>query len=150
MTSADPQDPQETGQPEEESQPEEPLLYCISFDRLAELNRSAVALVAERRGPSCPSLAKPIQELTNPRELVQEIAKFSAEDEGFIRTTMGIQEIVFRTLLARRNQPTLLTDLHHELTERWSTPIRPINITEDGLRRIMEADDFYGFARVSP
>ena len=148
MTSADPQDLQESGQPEEESPPEEPLFYRISFDRLAELNRSAIALVAERRGPSCPSLAKPIQELTNPRQLVDEIAKFSAGDEGFIRATMGIQEIVFRTLLARRNQPTLLTDLHYELTERWSTPIRPINITEDGLRRIMEGDDFYGFARV--
>ena len=148
MTSTDTQDPQETEQAEEESQPEETLFYCISFDRLAALNRSAIALVAERRGPSCPSLAKPTQELTNPRQLVDEIAKYSAEDEGFIRTTMGIQEIVFRTLLARRNKPTSLTDLHYELTERWSTPIRPISITEDGLRRIMEGDDFYGFARV--
>ena len=148
MTSADLKNPEETGQPEEESQPEEPLFYIISFDRLAELNRSAIVLVAERRGPSCPSLSKPIQELTNPRQLVDEIAKYSAQDEGFIRTTMGIQEIVFRTLLARRNKPTSLTDLHYELTERWSTPIRPINITEEGLRRIMEGDDFYGFARV--
>ena len=148
MTSAEPQDPEESEQAEEESQPEEPLFYRISFDRLAELNRSAIVLVAERRGPSCPSLSKPIQELTNPRQLVDEIAKYSAEDEGFIRTSMGIQEIVFRTLLARRNQPTSLADLHYELTERWSTPIRPINITEKGLRRIMEGDDFYGFARV--
>ena len=148
MTSAEPQDPEESEQSEEESQPEEPLFYRISFDRLAELNRSAIALVAERRGPSCPSLATPIQELTNPRQLVDEIAKYSAEDEGFIRTSMGIQEIVFRTLLARRNQPTSLADLHYELTERWSTPMRPINITEDGLRRVMEGDDFYGFARV--
>ena len=148
MTSAEPQDPEESEQSEEESQPEEPLFYRISFDRLAELNRSAIVLVAERRGPSCPSLSKPIQELTNPRQLVDEIAKYSAEDEGFIRTSMGIQEIVFRSLLARRNQPTSLADLHYELTERWSTPIRPISITEDGLRRIMEGDDFYGFARV--
>jgi len=148
MTSAEPQDSEESEQAEEESQPEEPLFYRISFDRLAELNRSAIVLVAERRGPSCPSLSKPIQELTNPRQLVDEIAKYSAQDEGFIRTTMGIQEIVFRTLLARRNQPTSLADLHYELTERWSTPIRPINITEDGLRRVMEGDDFYGFARV--
>ena len=148
MTSAEPQDPEESEQSEEESQPEEPLFYRISFDRLAELCRSSIVLVAERRGPSCPSLSKPIQELTNPRQLVDEIAKYSAKDEGFIRTSMGIQEIVFRTLLARRNQPTSLTDLHYELTERWSTPIRPINITEEGLRRIMEGDDFYGFARV--
>ena len=53
MTTAEPQDIEESRQPqEEESQPEEPLLYRISFDRLAELNRSAIALVAERRGPS--------------------------------------------------------------------------------------------------
>jgi hypothetical protein len=60
---------------------------------------------------------------------------------------MPIQEIVFRILLARRNQPTKLHDLHYELTEKWATPIRPINVTEVGLRRILDRDTYYGFAQ---
>jgi hypothetical protein len=79
---------------------------------------------------------------------VGEIADHFDDAEGFITSEMAVQEIVFRTLLTRRNAPTLLSDLHYELTERWSTPVRPINITEEGLRGIMESDNYYGFATV--
>ena len=147
MTSPEPETPEQS---EETAQPEEARLYRISFERLAELKRSAVLLLAERRPPSCPSLQKPDQELSDPQELLDEIAQYSGDEEGFIHINMTIQEILFRTLLARRNQPTTLHDLHYELTERWSTPIRPISVTEDGLRRILEADGYYGFASISP
>ena len=136
-------------EPEVQEQAEENYLYYISFERLDELNRSALALVAERRGPSFPSRGKPDRELTNVKVLLDEIAEHYAEEEEFIRTDMPLQEIVFRILLTLRNQPTPLRDLHYELTERWATPVRPINISELGLRRILDADTHYGFARVS-
>jgi hypothetical protein len=135
-------------EPDSLDQAEENYLYFVSFERLHELKRSALALVAERRGPSFPSREKPDHELTNVQVLVDEIAEHHAEDESFIRTDMPIQEIVFRILLTRRNQPTPLRDLHYELTERWATPVRPINISELGLRRILDVDTHYGFARV--
>ena len=136
-------------EPDSQEQAEENYLYFVSFERLEELNRSALALVAERRGPSFPSREKPDHELTNVQVLVDEIAERYAEDEDFIRTDMPIQEIVFRILLTRRNLPTPLRDLHYELTERWATPVRPINISELGLRRILDVDTHYGFARIS-
>ena len=101
----------------------EPLLFNISFARLAELKRSAIMLVAARRPPTCPSLDLPYIELTDPQKLVNEIADHYEDSDGFITSAMTIQEILFRTLLTRRNAPTLLSDLHYELTERWSTPI---------------------------
>ena len=130
-------------------QAEEKYYYIISFERLEELNRSALVMVAGRRGPSLPSRETPDHALTDVQVLVDEIAEHYTEDEGFIRTEMPIQEIVFRMLLARRHQPTPLRDLHYELTERWATPVRPINVSELGLRRILDADTHYGFARVS-
>ena len=136
--------------PEQEiiEQPEIALLYQISFDRLAELNRSAIAIVADRRPKSAPSRKKPDSELPDPKKVVDEIASHYGDDDDFIRTEMPIQEIVFRLLLTRRNTPTLLSDLHYELTEKWSTPVRPISITEKGLARILDSDTYYGFARV--
>ncbi|PKB79984.1 MAG: hypothetical protein BZY88_10355 [SAR202 cluster bacterium Io17-Chloro-G9] len=131
-----------------QEQAEDNSFYIISFERLEELNRSGLVLVAERRGPSFPSREKPDNELSDVKVLVDEIAEHYAEDEEYIRTDMPIQEIVFRILLTRRNQPTPLRDLHYELTERWATPVRPINISELGLRRILDADTHYGFARV--
>jgi len=136
--------------PEEEIvEAPEPLLFTINFARLAELKRSAIMLLAARRVPTCPSLDLPDSGLTDPQKLVSEIADHFDDDEGFITSDMTIQEIVFRTLLTRRNAPTLLRDLHYGLTERWSTPVRPINITEEGLRGIMESDNYYGFATVA-
>ena len=135
--------------PEQET-PEEngvPLLYHISFDRLAELGRSAVEVLAARRPASSPSLLKRNSDLDDPQELVEEIAKYGPEEQDFIRSDMPIQEMVFRILLGLRNEPTPLRDLHRELTERWSTPIRPITITEPGLRRILDTDTYYGFAQ---
>jgi hypothetical protein len=132
-----------------ESSPEngESPLYYISFERLDELHRSAVAVLAARRGPSSPSRLKPDNELSDPQELVDEIAEHDAREQDFIHPNMPIQEIVFRILLARRNQPTQLSDLHYELTEKWATPIRPINVTAAGLRRVLDSDTYYGFAQ---
>lgn len=119
--------------------------YYISFERLTQLGRSPIYVLASRRGPSAPSRVKPDNELDNPAELVEEIAEYSVKEPDYIRSGMPLQEIVFRILLARRNEPTPLRDLHYELTERWSTPMRPINITEEGLERILDGDTFYGF-----
>ena len=139
----------QTDNPDEEVvEVPEPLLFNISFARLAELKRSAIMLVAARRVPTCPSLDLPDIELTDPQKLVNEIADHFEDSDGFITSAMTIQEILFRTLLSRRNAPTLLSDLHYELTERWSTPVRSINVTEDGLRIIMQSDIYYGFDTV--
>jgi hypothetical protein len=138
MTIPRPESPQESG---------DSPLYHISFERLVQLNRSAVAILSARLGPSSITTD---QELNDPQELVNEIAEHNAHEQGFIRPDMPIQEIVFRVLLSRRNEPTHLRDLHHELTEKWATPIRPINITQEGLQRVLDSDTYYGFAQKGP
>ena len=125
----------------------EPVLYYIDFERIEQLNRSAVAIVAARRGPSCPSLLQPENELTDPKKLVLEIAKFCADEPEFVRHDMPIQEMVFRMLLLRGNKPTLLEELHNDLTEKWASPTRPISITQENLNRVLASDTFYGFSQ---
>lgn len=135
--------------PEAPQQEEETPLYCISFDRLDELNRSAIALLAARRIPMSPSMMKEDHELDDPQELLDEIADSCGDKEEFINSNMPIQEIIFRTMLARRNEPITLTDLHRQLTERWATPVRPINVSPGNLERILNSDSYYGFTRVA-
>lgn len=139
-----------TRRSEKTPQAEESPRYQVSFDRLAQLKRSAVLLIAARRPPSCPSRGKPDHELSDPQKLISEIADYCGDEEGFIRSELPVQEMIFRVLLARSNEPTALRDLHHEVTERWSTPIRPINLTEKGLARILDADTYYGFSKIAP
>ena len=122
-------------------------LFLISVDRLTKLERSPVHLVAGRLAESSPSKSKTIGEMGDVKSLIREISQNYKNDESFIRSDMPVQEIVFRTLLARNNRPMSLADLHYELTEKWATPIRPIVITEERLLRILDNDTYYGFAR---
>ena len=121
--------------------------YHISLPRLEQLNRSAVHLIAARLAEGCPSHGQPATGL-DPMTLIREIQEFHADTGDFIRADMPIQEIVFRTLLSRGNNPTPLSELHHELTGRWNSALRPISIDQERLRRVLQADTYYGFAEV--
>ncbi|MDE2780879.1 MAG: hypothetical protein OXI91_14560 [Chloroflexota bacterium] len=137
-----------TPNPDAPQREEEIPSYHVSFDRLDQLNRSAITLLAARRPAMVPSMLKEDSELDNPQEILAEIAEYCGSEEDFIDSGMPLQEIIFRTLLARRNEPMTLNELHDELTQRWSTPVRPINLTMRTLERILGSDDYYGFARV--
>ena len=113
-----PEEPAEEAVEPEEEKPR----YYVSFQRLEQLKRSPVVLLAARRVETCPSLSQPDFELTDPQALVNEIAEHYKDDEDFIRTDMPLMEIVFRILLSRKNEPTGLQELHHEVTDLWATP----------------------------
>ena len=119
--------------------------YHISLPRLEQLNRSAAHLIAARLTAACPSHGQPTNGL-DPMTLIREIQEFHADTGDFIRADMPIQEIIFRALLTRGNNPTSLSELHRELTDRWSSALRPISIDVERLRRVLQADTYYGFA----
>jgi hypothetical protein len=146
MTTQEPEELAVEESVEERPEKENPL-FLISVDRLNRLERSPVHLVAARLTSESPSKTKAISEMGDFKVLVREISQNYKSEPNFIRSDMPVQEIVFRTLLARNNRPMSLTDLHYELTERWATPIRPIVITEERLLRILDTDTYYGFVR---
>ena len=124
------------------------LEYRVSLDRLAELNRSPVPLILARTTSSCPSYGSSPGESDDPAALIREIRANCGNDPDYIRQSMPLQEIVFRMLLLAEDQTMTLGDLHRELTERWSSAIRPITVTVSGLARILDSDVFYGFDAV--
>ena len=143
MTTPDPRSERQVDQQPEKENP----MFLISVDRLKQLDRSAVHLVAGRLASTSPSKSKPVKELGDVKGLIREIAQNYKNDPDYIRSEMPVQEIIFRTLLARGNRPMSLSDIHYELTERWATPVRPIVFTEERLLRILDSDTYYGFAR---
>ena len=150
MTTQDPNAQELVDELVEDSE-EEPVrknpLFLISVDRLAKLERSPIHLVAGRLAAASPSKSKAVGELGDVKSLIREISQSYKNDASFSLSDMPVQEIVFRTLLARNKRPMSLADLHYELTEKWATPIRPIVITEERLLRILDNDTYYGFAR---
>ena len=130
--------------------PLESLEYRFSLERLGELNRSPAPLLLARLNTACPSYGKTPADIADAAVLIEEIRSHCADDDNFIRNSLPLQEIVFRTLLLNGGEPMTLGELHREVTERWSTPIRAITVTVAGLARILDIDSFYGFALASP
>jgi len=117
----------------------------ISFARISGLNRSALTLLSERLHPNCPSWGKTISELPTPEKLVTEITANSKADDNYINTDMPIKEMIFRILLTSKNKPRTIGNLHKLLTGTWSTPIKPITLSQSSLVKVIELDDYYGF-----
>ncbi len=120
--------------------------YRFSLERLEELNRSPIPLLLSRLSTACPSFGKTPDEIADASDLVKEIRAHCAGDSEFIQSSMPLQEIVFRMMLLHGDRPMTLSELHLELTETWSTPLRPITLTVNGLARVLDSDVFYGFA----
>ena len=134
--------------------PEEPAAagsgrYHISLELLERLGRSAAHIIADRLSEACPSYPrKDSPGNLDAMTLIREIREFHDDVPGYIRGDMPVQEIVFRMLLTRGNEATHLSELHQELTGRWSSPLRPIGIDEARLRQVLAADRYYGFEEV--
>ena len=135
--------------------PEEPAAaagsgrYHISLERLERLGRSAAHIIADRLSEACPSYPrKDSPGRLDAMTLIREIREFHDDVPGYIRGDLPVQEIVFRMLLTRGNEATHLSELHQELTGRWSSPLRPIGIDEARLRQVLAADRYYGFEEV--
>ena len=122
--------------------------YHISLERLSELNRSPAPLLLTRLNTACPSYGKTPANAPDPVRLMAEIRRHCKDDADFITQAMPLQEIVFRTLLLHGAEPMTLGQLHQELTERWSSLLRPISVTVSGLARILDTDQFYGFESI--
>ncbi len=121
--------------------------YQINFHRLVELKRSATFMLASRLDADTTANYGEKQGKMDLKKMMKEIAdRYGDDEKEFIQAELPIQEIVFRLLLVRGNEPISLQELQKDLNDRWSTPVRPINITLTGLKRIMDADTYYGFA----
>ena len=121
--------------------------YWIDPDRFEELKRSMEALLVTRRCSSCLEEEPNIASAPPVDEQIAHISECCAQDESFIRPGMPLQEIVFRMILASGNKPLSAEQLHQQLTEQWATPGNLMNVSVEGLSRVLENDDYYGFRR---
>ena len=125
-------------------------LYRIDPAQARRLGRSPEQLISSRLPAGSPSAAKALRQLPNPAALIEEARRFHEVDDEYIRPEMPIKEIVFRTLLARGNQPMGLQELAQELNDRWATPLRPLALSPQRLQAALDGDAYYGFAPAPP
>ena len=135
--------------PEEPEPPPEPPSYAIDPERIKQSNRSLEAMLESRRGAPSAAKSKSPKKPPTTQQAIREFASWASKKEDFIKPEMPMQEIIFRIILAGKNEPVSLENLHFAVTDRYYTPINPRNISEPGLRRVLDNDTYYGFVNVS-
>ena len=128
--------------------PEADPSYVVDPSKADALNRSLAVLLASRRCADCLEQLEGQGGNMSAEEHIRHIAECCSQQEGFIQPEMPMQEIVFRTLLAGGNKPATLSYLHNEVTETWYTPMNPRSLSVDNVKRVLDGDNYYGFARV--
>ena len=135
--------------PEEPEPPPEPPRYAIDPERIKQSNRSFEAMLESRRGSPSAAKSKTAKKPPTTLQVIREFATWASKKEDFIKPEMPMQEIIFRIILAGKNQPVGLEDLHFAVTDRYYTPINPRSISEEGLKQVLDNDVYYGFVNVS-
>ena len=121
--------------------------YWIDPARFEELKRSMEALLLTRRCADCLQAEVDLASAPSADDQIAHIVECCGQTETFILPGMPLQEIVFRMILAGGNAPVPVGQLHQQLTGQWATPGNLMNVSLDGLRRVLESDDYYGFRR---
>ena len=122
--------------------------YVIDPSKADALNRSLAVLLASRRCADCREQLQAQGGGVSAEEHISHIEECCSKREGFIKPEMPMQEIAFRTLLAEGNKPATLSHLHYEITETWYTPMNPRHIDVSNVKRVLDSDNYYGFAKV--
>ena len=121
------------------------IKYEISIERAEYLQRSLQQVILDRMCTKCSAEFESKGAVPKVKKLIQMVAKCCANSEDFIQAELPLQEILLRTLLIKGNRPMSLMDLHKVITEQWATPVRPMNISIEDLKRILDSDNYYCF-----
>ena len=123
--------------------------YVIDPSKAAYLHRSLATLLSSRRCSDCRERLQAQGADVSIKEHISQIEECCSKQEWFIRPEMPMLEIIFRTLLARGNEPTTLSHIHYTVTDTWYTPMNARNIGVSNLKRMLDSDDFYGFTEMA-
>ena len=122
--------------------------FFIDLERCRLMGRSPEQMVFARRCPVCQARLVGVSKLPPAERQIRDTAKCCSRKDGFVSTEMPLLEIVFRTLLARGNQPIGLRELHYQVTEQWATPSNPKSVSAEALRAIIARDRYYSFGEL--
>jgi hypothetical protein len=152
-----------------EEQAQEPKKYYVDLHWYEQTNRSFRVVAEKRFCPCCQGkIGTEVQERTpvldpktgrvvyevrnvpygsNPTSVIRSCC---AKERGFITAEMPVLEAVFRVFLMNGNQPTDLQSVREALSQWFSLDARAHNYSPELLRRLIEADDYYGLSEFRP
>ena len=123
------------------------IKYEISVKRAEYLQRSVRQIILDRMCTKCSELVESKGSVPTVGKQIKMVADCCAKLEGFIQGEFTLQDILFRTLLSESNRPMSLVDLHRVITEQWATPVRPMDISIQSLKHILDSDVYYCFSQ---
>lgn len=137
--------------------------YYVDLDWHQRKQRSFRALIESRLCSACQArlgteveervstvkgkggVKQEVRSVPFPANPVSQIRDCCSKSKDFIRPNMPLQEAIFRVMLANGNQPLDAEEICQQL-EWMGYGERARFISPSSIQRMLEADDFYGFA----
>ena len=123
--------------------------YTIMPEVLESQGRSMATIVASRLCDECAEHADaPLASLsfTKLRALARE---HCAGAPDFVPAQAPVLEAAFRLLLISPDDEVPLSVLHEQLTELWTSALRPQTVTTEALARVLRYDTRYGIVEIA-
>ena len=123
--------------------------YTIMPEVLESQGRSMATIVASRLCEECAEHADaPLASLsfTKLRALARE---HCAGVPDFVPAQAPVLEAAFRLLLISPDDEVPLSVLHEQLTELWTSALRPQTVTTEALARVLRYDTRYGIVEIA-
>lgn len=123
---------------------EEPSRYYVDLDLAKERNRSAAAMVAERRcytdrqADSPESVAD-----SNAKDHIKRITTHCADTSDYLLPDTPFKEAIFRVLLAHGNEPMTAVEISDDLTTRWALSTNRRDISPRVVQRLLDNSQSY-------
>ena len=139
------------GSTEERQEPS----YYIDIARIEAQGRSSEVLVGDRRCDSCKALPpkkppKGKKATPVPQQYMACIRTHCGQQPDYLSSEMPVLETSFRLMMAAKEQPVPLGDLHQRLSDLWINSPLPRHITREALARVLAHDTYYGMVVVEP
>ena len=129
-------------QPEVPLEDEEPLRqYSIDIESYRLQARSFITLASSRLCPG-PHDKKALKSEVG---ILNTLKQCCSKKDDFMQPNSPLLEMVFRVFLANGNQPLTLEQLQERLQRIASSTSDTRDFSSDKLRRMIEADRYYGF-----
>ena len=131
------------------TEPKEPR-YIIDPQRIEDRGRAASALLesrmcAESREKLGSRFETARSDFAELRRLIRDNCQL---DANYLHSHLPIMETAFRLLLIAPREPVVLSTLHGQIDDLWSSAPWPRQISAKALARILGSDGYYGIVEV--
>ena len=124
--------------------------YVVSSEVAVARGRSLALLMATRRCYTCQQADEEEPSLSSDADLfLERIVEHCGQTSDYLLPDIPLKEAIFRTILARRNEPTTPEEISQLFSEQWAMAPYPREVSPGVIQRLLDHSESYCIVKVA-